>query len=69
MKISLQYFENEGYVDYGFYIYVDGIPETIESDDPRYPQKLVFGTESSALEYVLEKYFNSEIEYKELNHE
>ena len=61
MNVEVRYFENEGYVDYGYYLFVDGKPETIPSQDPRYPTQLVFGSAEDAMEHVLDKYFNVNI--------
>ena len=59
-KITTKYFENEGYHDYGWYLYINDEPVTIpasECGDPRYPPQLVFSSEGDAYSYVLTKFF------------
>jgi hypothetical protein len=57
MKIKTVYFENEGFVDYGYYLEINGKRVTIEnSNDSRYPIERVFHNIADCYEYVITTY-------------
>ena len=68
MKVKIIYFENEGYVPWGYYLEVDGVRHTFPNpEDPRYPIEQVFSHRGDALEVFIKEYlnlpFDVEIEY------
>jgi uncharacterized protein (DUF1330 family) len=64
-QLLIKYFEDEGYVDYGYYLYEDGKVETAYNEqDSRYPIQLVFSSEANALEHYLQTRYNIEVSYE-----
>lgn len=64
VSLQIKYFEDEGFVDWGYYLYVDGKIETSPNEqDPRYPITCVYSSEANALEHYLKSRHNIDVEY------